>query len=44
MKAPEGNEKMISIASHVREGAYAYLRQQYKVVGIFLLAHFLSFS
>ncbi|MEK7749859.1 MAG: sodium/proton-translocating pyrophosphatase, partial [Planctomycetota bacterium] len=41
MKAPEGNEKMISIASHVREGAYAYLRQQYKVVGIFFIGAFL---
>lgn len=41
MKAPEGNEKMISIASHVREGAYAYLKQQYKVVGIFFLGAFL---
>ena len=41
MKAPEGNEKMISIASYVREGAYAYLRQQYKVVGIFFIGAFL---
>ncbi|HHT9123922.1 MAG TPA: proton/sodium-translocating pyrophosphatase, partial [Candidatus Wunengus sp. YC63] len=41
MKAPEGNEKMISIAGHVREGAYAYLRQQYKVVGIFFVGAFL---
>ncbi|MDO8141396.1 MAG: sodium/proton-translocating pyrophosphatase, partial [Candidatus Brocadiales bacterium] len=41
MKAPEGNEKMISIAGHVREGAYAYLRQQYKVVGIFFIGAFL---
>ena len=41
MKAPEGNEKMISIAGHVREGAYAYLKQQYKVVGIFFIGAFL---
>jgi len=41
MRAPEGNEKMISIATHVREGAYAYLRQQYKVVGIFFIGAFL---
>src|SRR5574337_1867526 len=40
MKSPEGNEKMISIAGHVREGAYAYLRQQYKVVGLFFVGAF----
>ena len=34
MAAPEGNETMIDIASSVREGAYAYLSRQYKVVGI----------
>ncbi|MHC4756990.1 MAG: sodium/proton-translocating pyrophosphatase, partial [Planctomycetota bacterium] len=32
MAAPEGTEKMIEIARHVREGAYAYLFRQYKVV------------
>ena len=32
MSAPEGTEKMIEIATHVREGAYAYLFRQYKVV------------
>lgn len=32
MKADEGNEEMISIAAAVREGANAYLWQQYKVV------------
>ena len=35
MKAPRRERKMISIATHVTEGAYAYLKQQYKVVGIF---------
>jgi len=34
MKESEGNDTMKEIAGHVREGAYAYLRQQYKVVGI----------
>ncbi len=34
MSAPEGNEKMIEIATHVREGAYAYLFRQYKVVSL----------
>ncbi|AFN75597.1 membrane-bound proton-translocating pyrophosphatase [Melioribacter roseus P3M-2] len=37
MKESEGTDKMKSIASYVREGAMAYLRQQYKVVGIFFL-------
>jgi len=32
MEAPEGTEKMIEIARHVREGAYAYLYRQYSVV------------
>lgn len=40
MRAPEGNESMISIASHVKEGAYAYLKQQYKVVSIFFIGTF----
>lgn len=30
----EGTERMKTIAEHVRRGAMAYLRQQYKVVGI----------
>jgi K(+)-stimulated pyrophosphate-energized sodium pump len=38
MAAPEGNEKMIEIAGHVRDGAYAYLFRQYKVVsGVFII-------
>ncbi|MDO4549984.1 MAG: sodium-translocating pyrophosphatase [Planctomycetia bacterium] len=37
MEADEGNEEMVSIASAVREGADAYLWQQYKVVGIFFV-------
>ena len=34
MKQDEGNETMRDIAQSIREGAMAYLRQQYKVVGI----------
>ena len=35
MKQDEGNEKMVEIAQAVRDGADAYLKRQYKVVGIF---------
>jgi len=37
MEAPEGTEKMIEIARHVREGAYAYLFRQYSVVTLVFL-------
>ena len=33
-KANEGTERMAQIALYVRKGAMAYLKQQYKVVGI----------
>ncbi|MDY4667720.1 MAG: sodium-translocating pyrophosphatase [Prevotella sp.] len=33
MRADEGTPRMREIASHVRKGAMAYLKQQYKVVG-----------
>jgi len=36
-KEDEGTERMKTIASHVRKGAMAYLKQQYKVVGIFFV-------
>lgn len=42
MGYPEGDKKMVDIASHVREGAYAYLRQQYKVVAIFFILVFIA--
>lgn len=35
LRASEGTEKMVSIAGHVRKGAMAYLRQQYRIVGLF---------
>jgi Na+/H+-translocating membrane pyrophosphatase len=44
MAAPEGNEKMITIAGHIREGAYAYLFSQYKVVGLVFLCLFIVFT
>lgn len=34
MKADKGNETMVEIAQAVRQGAFAYLRQQYKVVSL----------
>ncbi len=37
MAADEGNDRMIEIAGYVREGANAYLRQQYVVVSIFFV-------
>ncbi|MDZ4181981.1 MAG: sodium-translocating pyrophosphatase, partial [Candidatus Cloacimonadaceae bacterium] len=39
-----GTAGMIEIAGYVREGAFAYLRQQYKGVGIFFLAAFIIFQ
>ncbi|UDQ96496.1 sodium-translocating pyrophosphatase [Lentisphaerota bacterium WC36G] len=44
MSASEGNEKMIQIAGHVREGAMAYLTRQYKVVGIVFLVLMIIFA
>tara|TARA_B100000131_G_scaffold208753_1_gene200788 strand:- start:20 stop:2320 length:2301 start_codon:yes stop_codon:yes gene_type:complete len=45
----EGNETMIEIAGYVKEGAMAYLKQQYKVVAIvfgiiFILLSLMAFS
>jgi len=38
MKESEGTPEMARIAAHVRAGALAYLKQQYKVVGIVLVS------
>ena len=43
MADPEGNETMVSIAGHVREGAYAYLFSQYKVVAFVFILLFMPF-
>ena len=34
MLESEGTDQMKEIAGHVKEGAMAYLRQQYRIVGI----------
>ncbi len=43
MASSEGTDTMKTIAKHVREGAYAYLYAQYKVVGIVFIALLLVF-
>lgn len=44
MKEEEGTSRMIDIARHVRKGAMAYLRQQYKVVFIVFIVIALIFA
>jgi K(+)-stimulated pyrophosphate-energized sodium pump len=44
MKESEGTDTMKRIAAHVRKGAMAYIKQQYKVVGIFFLVLTVIFS
>ncbi len=43
MTASEGNDKMKEIARHVREGAYAYLYRQYRVVTLVFAILFVLF-
>ena len=42
MADSEGTDKMKEIAKHVREGAYAYLYSQYRVVSLVFLPWFVS--
>ncbi|MDR0668224.1 MAG: sodium-translocating pyrophosphatase [Prevotellaceae bacterium] len=44
MKESEGNETMKTIARYVREGAMAYLKQQYRVVGIVFIVLAIFFA
>lgn len=43
-KNDPGNERMQEIASYIRDGAFAYLRQQYIGVSIFFLVAFVLFN
>ncbi|MDR1281002.1 MAG: sodium-translocating pyrophosphatase [Opitutaceae bacterium] len=42
--APEGTPRMAEIASHIRAGAMAYLKQQYKIVGFFFIVLTIIFA
>lgn len=44
MKESEGTPRMMEIASYVRSGAMAYLRQQYKVVTIVFIVIAIFFA
>ena len=44
LREAPGTARMQEIAGHVREGAMAYLRQQYKVVGAFFVVLTLVFA
>ncbi|MFA6677728.1 MAG: sodium-translocating pyrophosphatase [Bacteroidales bacterium] len=43
-KESEGNDRMKTIAAHVRKGAMSYLRQQYKLVAIVFMCMVVVFS
>ncbi len=44
MKFSEGNERMQKISASIRKGANAYLKRQYKIVGIFFVCMFVVLS
>ncbi len=43
-KQDPGNARMQEIAKHVRDGSFAYLRQQYKGVGFFFIGAIIVFN
>jgi len=43
LKKDAGNEKTKEISKHIQEGAIAYLKQQYLVVGLFFICLFILF-
>jgi len=44
LSSSEGDDTMRAIARHVRTGAMAYLKQQYKIVAVFFIIIFLLFA
>ncbi|MGI6766159.1 MAG: sodium-translocating pyrophosphatase [Lentihominibacter sp.] len=40
-KAPQGNEKMVEISGFIREGAFAFLKREYKIMVIVIVVLFL---
>ncbi|MGE0820678.1 MAG: sodium-translocating pyrophosphatase [Candidatus Binatia bacterium] len=40
IKRPDGNERMREIAGYIYEGAMAFLRREYRILGIFVLVVF----
>ena len=40
LKADEGTDAMKKISASIKQGANAYLKRQYKIVGIFFIAMF----
>ncbi len=43
-RSPEGTEEMVKISAKIRKGAMAYLKRQYKTVGIFFVVMFVILS
>jgi K(+)-stimulated pyrophosphate-energized sodium pump len=43
LKKDQGTDKMKEISKAIQEGAWAYLQQQYKIVGLFFLVIFILF-
>jgi len=43
-KAPQGSGKMIAIAAYIREGALAYLKRQFKAIGLVAVFLFIILS
>jgi len=37
-KQDEGNEKMVKIAKHIADGAMSFLKAEYKILAIFVIA------
>ncbi len=44
LASDEGTERMAKISSYVRTGAQAYLKRQYKIIGVFFICMFVVLS